>query len=92
MHYVYILFSTKDRQLYIGYAKDLKKRVEKHQNGFVRSTKHRLPIELIYYESYLFQADAKRREKFLKGGNGRAQLKIQLSDCLRKKRYKHLPA
>ncbi|MBI2626536.1 MAG: GIY-YIG nuclease family protein [Candidatus Nealsonbacteria bacterium] len=90
MHYVYVLFSLKDRQLYIGYTADLKKRVEKHKNGFVRATKHRLPIKFIYYEAYLYSSDAKRREKFLKGGNGRGELKIQLQDILKKLDYKNI--
>jgi putative endonuclease len=90
MHYVYVLLSKKDRQLYIGYTTDLKRRILKHQKGFVHTTKHRLPIILIYYEAYAFQSDAKRREKFLKGGKGRQELKIQLQDVLRKLRYKNI--
>jgi hypothetical protein len=45
---------------------------------------------LIYYEVYAKQSDAKRREKFLKGGNGRGQLKIQLGDILKQLNYKNL--
>ena len=92
MYYVYVLLSDKDKQLYIGYATDLKKRVEKHQSAFVRATKYRLPIKLLYYECYLIESDAKRREKYLKGGKGRSELKIQLHDCLSKNEYKHMPA
>ncbi|MDD5433364.1 MAG: GIY-YIG nuclease family protein [Candidatus Pacebacteria bacterium] len=90
MFYIYILLSCKDRQLYIGYASDLKRRIEKHQTGFVRATKFRLPVKLIYYEAYLLQSDAKRREKFLKGGKGRQEFKIQLQDVLRNLEYKNL--
>ncbi|AKM79260.1 TPA: excinuclease ABC subunit C [Candidatus Beckwithbacteria bacterium] len=78
MHYVYILFSKKDRKLYTGYTPDLKARLKKHNNGYVKATKHRLPLELIYYEAYKNRADAKGREVYLKGGKGRAELKIQL--------------
>ena len=77
MYYVYILFSDKDGNLYIGSTPDLKLRIKKHQSGFVKATKYRLPVRLIYYEAYLSPLDAKRREKFLKGGIGRGQLKIQ---------------
>lgn len=91
MHYVYILISEKDRQLYIGYTpQDLKARIEKHKKGFVRATKHRLPIKLIYYEAYLFSKDAKRRERYLKGGKGRGELKVQIKEALEKHDYKHL--
>lgn len=90
MFYIYILLSCKDRQLYIGYTNDLKRRIEKHQSGFVRATKFRLPVKLVYYEAYLLQSDAKRREKFLKGGKGRQELKIQLQDIFKKLEYKHI--
>lgn len=90
MYYVYILFSRKDRMLYIGYATDLKIRLQRHKNGLVAATKNRLPIELIHYEAYLTQSDAKRREVFLKGGKGHEELKIQIERCLRKIKYKYL--
>ena len=81
MYYVYILHSQKDKGLYIGYTPDLKSRYIRHQKGYVRATRYRRPVDLIYYESYTLQSDAKRREKFLKGGKGRSELKIQLRDC-----------
>jgi len=90
MYYVYILFSKKDRELYIGYTNDLKRRVKEHQDGQSIATRYRRPLDLIYYGTYLFWPDAKRREKFLKGGMGRAQLKIQLKNILNKVGYKHL--
>jgi putative endonuclease len=88
MYYVYVIFSLKDRQLYIGYTDNLKARFLRHKGGFVRSTKYRFPIKLIYYECYLLESDAKRREKFLKGGKGREELKIQLRDVFEKLGYK----
>jgi len=89
MHYIYILFSQKDGKLYIGYTPNLKARIKKHNSGYVLATKNRRPLKLIYYEAYMTQADAKRREKFLKGGKGREELKIQLKDCFKKLKYKH---
>jgi len=77
MYYVYVLFSKKDLKLYVGYTQELKRRLHEHKSAQSKSTKHRLPLLLIYYETYLMESDAKRREKYLKGGNGRAQLKIQ---------------
>jgi len=90
MYYVYILFSKKDGKLYIGSTSELKKRIEKHNKGYVLSTKNRRSLLLIYYESYLNQRDAKRREIFLKGGKGRAELKIQLKNTFEKIRYKYI--
>ncbi len=90
MYYVYILFSHVDKKLYTGYSDDLRARFEKHQRGFVKATKHRRPLQLIYYESYARELDARRREIYLKGGNGKGVLKIQLKEVLRELGYKHL--
>ncbi len=89
MYYVYILFSLKDYQLYIGFTPDLKSRIKAHLGGFVKATKYRRPLKLIYYEAYYEISDAKRREKYLKGGNGRGELKIQLKTILEKRNYKN---
>lgn len=89
MFYVYILLSEKDGNLYVGYTPDLKRRFERHNKGQVIATKYRRPLKLIYYESYLKSIDAKRREKFLKGGKGREELKIQLKDSFEYLKYKH---
>ncbi|MBU4445635.1 GIY-YIG nuclease family protein [bacterium] len=49
MYYVYILRSKKDLNNYVGYTKDLKKRLLQHSEGKVSSTKNRIPLDLIYY-------------------------------------------
>ena len=90
MFYVYVLFSLRDRKLYAGYTKSLKKRIEEHRAGKVASTINRLPIKLLYYEAYPTGKEAMRREKFLKGGNGRKQLKAQLCHTLKTCGYKYL--
>lgn len=90
MYYVYILFSEKDKQLYTGFTPNLKSRFKGHTNGFVRATKYRRPLKLIYYEAYLKELDARRREIYLKGGNGRGILKTQLKEILKELKYKHL--
>ncbi|MCD4704677.1 GIY-YIG nuclease family protein [bacterium] len=90
MYYVYILFSLKDKKLYTGFSKNLEKRIIQHKNGSVKSTTNRRPLILIYYEVYLQKIDAEKREKYLKGGNGRASIKIQLKNQLSKLNYKYL--
>jgi putative endonuclease len=64
--YLYILKSKKDKNLYIGSTKDLKKRFEEHNKSKVFSTKSRIPFELIYYEAYKSEKDARKRESNLK--------------------------
>lgn len=89
MYYVYILFSEQDRLLYTGFCNDLKARFDKHQKGFFKATKHRRPLKLIYYESYLNELDARRREVYFKGGKGKAELKIQLQEIFKEIGYKN---
>ena len=66
MFYVYILKSKKDNLLYTGSTCDLKHRFRLHNEGKVPSTKSRRPLELIYYEAYKSEIDARVREKNLK--------------------------
>jgi len=90
MFYVYVLFSEKDRLLYTGYTDNLKSRYTAHICGFVRATKFRRPLKLIYYEAYINELDARRRELYLKGGNGKKLLKDQLKETYKKIKYKSL--
>ncbi len=78
MYYVYILHSLKDDSLYTGFTSDLKRRFLQHNNGESKYTKHLRPWRLIYYEAYLIEQDAIRREEFLKSGSGKRYLDKQL--------------
>ncbi|MGE5392468.1 MAG: GIY-YIG nuclease family protein [Candidatus Saccharibacteria bacterium] len=78
-HYVYVLQSEKYNRWYIGYyPEDVMKRLDKHNRGEVQSTKGYLPWKLIFYEAYLEQEDALRRERYLKTNQGARMLKIML--------------
>ncbi|MBI1957572.1 MAG: GIY-YIG nuclease family protein [Candidatus Niyogibacteria bacterium] len=77
-HYIYVLESLKDKKRYVGYTADLKRRVEEHHKGFVFATKPRLPVRLIYFEGCFSEADAKRRERYLKTTQGRRFLGLRL--------------
>ena len=52
--------------MYVGSTNDLKKRFKEHNDGKVFSTKPRRPFELVYYEAYKVESDARNREKNLK--------------------------
>ena len=83
MFYVYVLRSRKDEKLYIGYTGDLRRRLTEHNNGENRATKSRIPLDLVYYEAYVSQADAKVREQRLKSSAGaNTALKRRLQDSL----------
>jgi putative endonuclease len=77
-YYVYGLRSTKDGQFYVGLTRDLRARLEMHNKGLVTSTKHRVPLELIYWEGCLNEHDAAQREKYLKTAWGKRYLKGRL--------------
>jgi len=81
--YVYVLESLKDFDRYIGYTNNLKKRLEEHKKGLSFATKFKMPFKLIYFEGCLNQADAKRRENYLKTTQGRRFLGLRLLE------YKH---
>lgn len=68
----------KDGLCYTEFTPDLRKRILAHNSGSVRSTKSRIPFELIYYESCLNMYDARKREKFLKSGKGKRYLAKRL--------------
>ena len=59
MHFVYLIKNGQNGKLYFGYTKNLERRVKEHKQKFPKD-------EVIYYEAYLYEKDAKNREKRLK--------------------------
>ncbi len=82
MFYVYILQSLKDKQFYVGYSDNLKRRLKEHSDGKVISTKNRRPLKLIYFEVCFNQQDATHREKYLKTSWGKRYIKNRLKNYL----------
>ncbi len=80
IYYVYILQSHKDNFFYTGYTTNLKERLNKHNNGEVKSTKNRRPFSLVYFEGCLNQQDATHREKYLKTSYGKRYLKNRMKN------------
>ncbi len=78
--YTYVLKSKKDNQHYIGYTKDLRKRLIQHNKGQTTATKNRGPFIVIYYEACLSEEKARSRELYLKSGMGQRYLKNRLGD------------
>ena len=81
-HYVYVLMSQKDGNFYVGYTKNVQKRLEQHNHGHVSSTKARLPMKLVYWEGCISQQDATKREKYLKTAWGKRYIKGRVKDYL----------
>ncbi len=82
MVYTYVLRSAKDRKLYTGFTRNLRKRFKEHLQGKVESTKGRGPLDLIYYEACMNVNDAIERETYLKTGMGKRFLKNRLKRFL----------
>lgn len=65
--YMYIL-KCNDNSYYVGSTIDLSRRIEQHKNGEGSEyTKHRLPVELVYFEECMNIKDAFLREKQVQG-------------------------
>lgn len=77
-----ILQSLTNGDLYAGFSGNLKARIKAHFHRTVHTTKRMGKIRLIFYEAYLSEKDAKRREKYFKTTKGKRTLKIMLEDSL----------
>ncbi|MGD8781926.1 MAG: GIY-YIG nuclease family protein, partial [Ignavibacteria bacterium] len=64
-YYIYVLQSGSDKMFYVGYTKNIKRRLVEHNEGKVKSTKKRIPLKLVYWEGCLNQQDTTKREKYL---------------------------
>ena len=75
MFYVYVLKNPKTGALYYGFNSNLRQRFAKHQE----MRKH-AGWELVYYEAYLNEQDARDRERMLKHyGAARDHLKRRIA-------------
>ena len=64
--FVYIVRCS-DGSLYTGYTTDLPARVKKHNEGKgAKYTRSRLPVELVYFEEFETQREARSREGKIK--------------------------
>jgi putative endonuclease len=78
----YVLFSEKDAMLYVGYSSNLANRISDHNSGGTKSTASRRPLKLIFCEFYLFEQDARNRERYLKTSAGKKAIKLMLRSTL----------
>lgn len=78
MHFVYVLYSLKDKKLYKGYTNSISKRLLKHNSGGSKSTAKRKPFIIAHIEEFENKKNALIREKYLKTIEGGAKLKTFL--------------
>jgi len=68
-YYVYIIESLTDGTLYKGFTSNYIRRLQEHNLGLSRYTRHKAPWKLIYVEPCASKAEALIREKQLKRYN-----------------------
>jgi putative endonuclease len=81
---VYAIVSNIDGRIYVGFTKNLKRRIQEHNLGKNKSTKGFRPWTLFYTETLPDRLSARKKEKILKSGDGKQILKNYLHDY-----YKH---
>ena len=79
MYYLYIIESIVHKKLYTGFTDNLQSRLSKHNSGSVRSTKSFKPYKIIYTECFADKTSARKRELFLKSGQGRKWIKENIN-------------
>lgn len=79
MYFTYVLLCG-DGNHYIGYTSNIEERFHRHSTGQVFATKGRQPVQLIFYEAFLHQQDATRREDYFKTTSGKRALKLMLRE------------
>ena len=84
MFYTYVLYDRCRDKFYIGFTKDIKRRLGEHSLGNVHTTARFSTLELIFYECFISREDAVRREKYFKTSKGKKSLKLILRNSLKK--------
>lgn len=73
MNYVYIIRSIDyPEQVYVGYTKDLKKRLYNHNSGTTHHTEKYKPWKIVMYVAFECEKKARAFEKYLKSHSGRS--------------------
>lgn len=80
MYYTYVIHSTSLSKYYIGYSADLKRRFLQHKRGEVHTTKRFGEIQLVFYEAFLNEKDARRREIYFKTTKGKRAIDLMLRE------------
>lgn len=66
MFFVYILLSSVTSRYYVGSTSDLDDRLQRHNSGRSKATKHGIPWTLVHSETFPCRDEAVRREREIK--------------------------
>jgi putative endonuclease len=73
MGFVYIL-ELINKSYYIGSTKNILQRLREHTNGYVYSTKNKLPFQLIYTQEFETYKEARKEEIRIKSWKKRSSI------------------
>jgi putative endonuclease len=76
MFHVYVLRSERTGRRYIGSAENIEVRLQRHNSGHSKATRHGMPWVVIHTESFLTRAEAVQKELYYKSGRGRDALDL----------------
>jgi len=71
MIFIYVIKSRVKKFRYVGITNDLNRRVFEHNSAKNKSTAPYVPFDLKLKEEYADYSEARKREVFLKSGQGR---------------------
>lgn len=71
MIFIYVIQSRGKNFRYVGITNNFFKRIKEHNSGKSKSTRPYVPFDLKLQEEYSNYSEARKREKFLKSGQGR---------------------
>ncbi len=75
MFFVYAIKSRERNYIYVGLTNNVDRRLKEHNNYENRSTKAYAPFDLIFIEAFETRIDARKKELYLKSGEGKEYLK-----------------
>ncbi|MBT3181659.1 MAG: GIY-YIG nuclease family protein [Deltaproteobacteria bacterium] len=78
-YYTYIIYSERLDKFYTGSTTSLKWRLERHNQGWSRSTKGGIPWKVVYSETFSNKPDAILRELYIKKRKSREFIKRLIS-------------
>lgn len=75
MFFVYAIRSLRRSYIYVGLTDNPERRIGQHNAGYEKTTRPYAPFDILLIEPYLTRSEARAREKYLKSGMGKEQLK-----------------
>ena len=79
MYFIYIIKSKVDGSFYTGQCQNIQERLQHHNKGYTKSTKAKIPWNIVYYEKYDTRSEAVRRELEVKKKKSRQYIEELIS-------------